>query len=423
MTVEVEAEPAEAPFEVFDSAPAPSSGRGLGRWLALAGLCAVLVGTAFAARRIDMKPWYKVTQLGRALATHVAIVPAAHAAPAEEPKPAKTGWSIKHDGHVPLRGGVLLLPKTFSPDEKGYDLVVHFHGDVKIVLQSMEYAGVNAALAVINHGVRSDAYRVPYTAPGTFEALLKQIEKGLVKRGVEKPKLRKLALTAWSAGYGAIESVLDTRRSVSADHDPLDAIIVLDGVHAGFIDGDNKRLSHRSVATYARAAKAAADGQLMMLLTHSQIDPIDYAGTERTHRYLLKQVNTVVNDSPMLSMPAQVALPAARRAAKKKRRMEPVSDTKVGELHVKGFEGNTRDHHAAHLTQMAPIALVDLAQRWGKVPPYKYESSKPKKRKSDEAEAKVDGAEKAADSASVSESSAAKSKPAGEPDSVYDSLP
>jgi hypothetical protein len=256
--------------------------------------------------------------------------------------------------------------------------------------------------------------------------LLAQIERGLVKRGVEAPKLRNLALTAWSAGYGGIESVLTTRRSTDADHDPLDAIIVLDGVHAGFIDGNNKRLSQRSVATFARAAKAAANNQLMMLLTHSQIDPIDYAGTERTHRYLLKQVNATVNASPMLPMPAQLALPAARRAAKKPRRMVPISDTRVGLLRVRGFEGNTRDHHAGHLTQMASIALGDLADRWGKVPPVRLELPKRKRRKKRDEDVERKGTKPAKDSdkasAAAGDSVAASSERSTGSDSPYDGL-
>src|SRR5690606_34240461 len=84
----------------------------------------------------------------------------AEPAPAETAKPtAGSGWRVRHEGHVPLPGGVLFLPASFDPGAEGYDLVIHFHGNTQIVRESFEHAGINAAVAVINHGIRSAAYR------------------------------------------------------------------------------------------------------------------------------------------------------------------------------------------------------------------------------------------------------------------------
>jgi len=277
----------------------------------------------------------------------------------------------------------LLFPRTFSPHKtEGYDLIIHFHGNVKIVHESVEQAGINAALAVINFGVGSDKYRLPYDVPGAFEELLAEIQAGLEKRGIVGSKLRRVALTAWSAGYGAIESILEERRAPHAHEDPLDAILVLDGVHAGFVDGDARRIDPSTMRVWVRAARAAADGQLLMLLTHSEIDPIDYAGTMRTHRFLLEQIGSRIQETPDLPLPPRIDVPAARNAVKTHRRMVPISVTRVGMLHVLGFEGITPDHHSAHLTQMGAIALPELGKRWGTVkpPPLEEDAKEPEQK-------------------------------------------
>jgi hypothetical protein len=287
---------------------------------------------------------------------------------ADTTPPPKTGWIVKYDGHVPLEGGVLVMPKSFKPDTDEFDLVIHFHGDVQIVKQSVEHAKLDAALAIINVGVRSAPYRQAYQVPGAYEALVKQIHAGLQRRGLRAPKLRRLALTSWSAGYGAVESILEHRTSPRAEHDALDAIIALDGVHAGFVDGDPARISERTVRAFLGACRAAKRDQLMVSLTHSAIDPGLYAGTRRTQEYLLSQMGVALAVEPMLPLPPHVTLPGARGAVASGRdqKMVPTSDTRVGSLRVQGFEGNTRKHHASHLTQMAAVALGDLAARWKK---------------------------------------------------------
>lgn len=274
--------------------------------------------------------------------------------------------TVRRDGHVPLDDGVLLLPKSFRPEAGGYDLIIHFHGDVAIVKESVTHANLNAALAIINVGVNSGPYRDAFQRQGHFERLLAQIHRGLQVRGVPEGELRRLALTAWSGGYGAIEGILTTRLPPERDRDPLDAIIVLDGIHCGFIDGDKRRMNPLSIRPFVWAARAAAEGELMFSMTHSEIDPITYASTKRTSAFLLKAVGATRNASAMLPLPPTVRLAAAAKAVASDRvqGMVPLSDTRAGTLRIQGFAGNTREHHAAHLTQMAAVGLPDLAARW-----------------------------------------------------------
>jgi hypothetical protein len=44
--------------------------------------------------------------------------------------------------------------------------------------------------------------------------------------------------------------------------------------------------------------------------------------------------------------------------------MKPTTEAHAGALHVRGYTGETPEHHMAHLIQMASIALPYLAERW-----------------------------------------------------------
>jgi hypothetical protein len=273
-------------------------------------------------------------------------------------------FTVVPDGYVTIDGGLLFAPRTFVDDDGRYDLIVHFHGGGEIVRQSVEHAGISALVAVINLGIGSAAYQEPFKDPGRFDALLAEVAAGAARKGVRLPQLRRLALTSWSAGYGAIESILEHRQAPHAERDPLDAIILLDSVHCGYVDHDPRRLNERSILPFIRAARAAAQGQLMMSVTHSEVETIGFASTSRSAALLLEAVGAPAASVALSPMPAHLTLPATAKSIGQRARMVPVSDTRVGLLRVQGFKGDGRAHHAAHLTQMAVVALPDLARRW-----------------------------------------------------------
>jgi hypothetical protein len=346
--------------------PPPREKRRAGWWatLSMALVCALAAALGYRSlsrtARIEGAP-----SLGGAVALLEGLSSRDGVAEPGPPSASRPPSALRRDGYDPVSGGVLFVPKSFRPTSGDYDLVVHFHGDVDIVRESVEHAGVDAALAVVNWGVLTTPYRKIYDIPGRFEALVAQIERALGRRGlVGPPRLRRLALTSWSAGYAAVESILQHRASPPPDADPLDAIVLLDGVHCRFRDGDPRLIDPRSVMAFLRAAQAAAEGRILFFLTHSQIETVDYASTARTARFILESVGAEPARSPMLPLPPHLELEAARGAMPREAWLIPVSHTEVGLLRVLGFRGNTPEQHAAHLTQMAAVALPELARRW-----------------------------------------------------------
>lgn len=272
-------------------------------------------------------------------------------------------WKIRHEGHIPIKGGVLYAPATFVPGADGsYDLIVHFHGNTSVVRESVEVAGINAMVAVVNLGIGSAVYREAYEAPGTWERLLEQIDRGVRRCGVPEPKLRRIALTGWSAGYAAIGSVLTFRSGA----DPIDAILMLDGIHASWREEDPSQMKPQVLRIFEDAARLAADGRILFTMTHSEIEPPFYAGTASTAEYLLRSVGAEPVYGTMFQVPEHLKLKSAEHAVSRRleKKMVPIAETRVGLFHVRGYAGDTREHHMAHLLQMAATVLPELKERW-----------------------------------------------------------
>jgi hypothetical protein len=169
-----------------------------------------------------------------------------------------------------------------------------------------------------------------------------------------------VAIGSWSGGYGAVSRILER------DTGTLDAVLVLDGIHCGYLEEDPKALNVQIISPFVTAARKAAEGDFLFSITHSEIDPGTYAGTSVTAGYLLDTVHGV-REAPGPA-PEHLQLRAAEGAVAKRleKRMEPTYEATVGTFHVRGYRGNTPEHHMAHLLQMGATALPELAERWAR---------------------------------------------------------
>lgn len=368
----------EAPEPELAAAPAAPAAPAAGLPLLL--LAAAVAVVLVVARALAGTPplavasWQSMLSVGRALvaagagagapsAPDIAAIFAVHAAQAEPAAPPK----VQRGGYASIPGGVLFTPESFRPAGSAYDLLIHFHGNTQVVRESAELARLDAAVAVVNLGVGSGPYEAAYASPGAYEALLADVNRAVAQRGVPAPRIRRLALSSWSAGYGAIGKILDVRRGT----DPLDAILVLDGIHTGWIEGarvhDLGALNLLPLAPFAAAARAAGRGELLFSITHAEVDPIAYAGSSLTADYLLQAAagRPVVRERAG-EAPPHLALRSAEGAVAKRleKQLTPTTEAQVGELRVRGFRGNTPEHHMAHLLQMGATVLPELAARW-----------------------------------------------------------
>jgi hypothetical protein len=266
---------------------------------------------------------------------------------------------LRREGHVFVHGGLFHAPESFHSDDGAFDLVVHFHGNALIVEESVNAAKINALVYIVNLGIGSGPYEDRYAVPGVFAESLSRIRITAEKRGLRDAKLRRVAISAWSAGYGAAAKILESKKNF----EQVDALLLLDGLHASYLDKQRKRDPNPAqIEMFMRFAKEAAEGKKLFTMTHSATRPPEYASVTETADVILKSLG--VERIETTDTPPQVTLPATEGVMTKKRYLEQTTEARKGGLRVRGYVGQTPDHHISHIVQMSATLLPELAERW-----------------------------------------------------------
>jgi hypothetical protein len=265
--------------------------------------------------------------------------------------------------HVKVGRGVLYIPRSFRTDDGSFDLLLHFHGNTRLVEESANEAELNALVHVSNLGTGSKAYERHFAVPGAFPKLLERIEKEAVQLGVDEAKIRRIAISSWSAGYGAVYRILQPDENLER----IDALMMLDGLHLGYVDEAQGTVDERHLAPFVRFAEAATGEKKLFILTHSEIRTHGYASAKTTADILLGQLGGTRRPvDPTESSPAKVDFEEARKALPRnfEQWLEATSTGTIGNFHLWGYSGRTPEHHMAHLVQMSVTVLPQLVKRW-----------------------------------------------------------
>ena len=194
-------------------------------------------------------------------------------------------------GRSPVAGAIMAIPPSFESEDGAYDLVVHFHGNTDLVEESFAIAKINAVLVLVNIGIGSGPYEDRFSNPDVMREMFTRVKGALAQRGLVNPTQRRLALTAWSAGYGAVVRILEN----PSLGDSIDSIILLDGIHASFMQ-NGIGIDPLRIAPFERFARKAMAGEKLFVITHSEIRPGEYAGTHETTDAILKAVGVARTD-------------------------------------------------------------------------------------------------------------------------------
>lgn len=279
----------------------------------------------------------------------------------ELPPEKRADSKLKREGHVFVNGGLLHVPPGFRSDDGAFDLYMHFHGNTKLVEESVAAAGVNAIVYIVNAGNGSGPYEDKFSVAGVLDLTIEKIQDTAKKQGLRDARVRRVALGSWSAGYGALAKLLDVTKNVER----IDSVLVLDGIHAAYLDPKAKTVDPLRLAPFTRFAKLAAEGKRLFSITHSDIGGTKYASTAETADALLREVGaerTAAQATPP-RVTTKTALAAFNKGAQDTR-LEQTTEGKKGGLHVRGYSGQTPDQHMAHLVQMSVTVLPELAERW-----------------------------------------------------------
>jgi hypothetical protein len=345
--------------------PPPARARsGARRWLA-GGLVGALVVTGLVLGGSQHAK-------NHTEAEHAVVVPSPTPSatldpdPAPTPAPAATAIradaALDREGHTLCAGGTLVVLPDFTSADGKFDLVIHAHGASDLVAQSAATTKLDGVIVAFSLGVGSGVYDAFFGWKPRFGIIVEQAEAVMEKRGLHGAKVRRIALGAFSAGFGGVERMLEQPGAIER----VDSVLLYDALHAGY--DEHHEIDFRRIEAVTTFAGLAVRGEKLFFATHSDIGTFEYASTHATADALLASFG--VARRPGGDTPASIALPALGGEAgyKLEHPLEPLSVAEKGGLTVRGFAGDKAEDHLAHLHQMATTGFPKLAERW-RTPP------------------------------------------------------
>lgn len=240
-------------------------------------------------------------------------------------------WSELGQGHF-------IAPVESPVDDSGrFNLVIHLNGD-EPARRELVQSGQHFILYSLTLE-QGQSYAPLFTGSALFDAIVAGVEQGLGKRTGRTAHVEHVAFSAWSAGFTGIEAAL--AQPFARD---IDGVVLGDALHAPRNDDTAFRAQ---LAPFVDFAKRAAAGEKFMFVSHSSIDPPDFASTTETAHYLIAEVG---------GKPASV------------RREDPLGLELVeyfsrGNFHVRGYAGNDKPDHCATVATLRS-AYAALGRRW-----------------------------------------------------------
>jgi hypothetical protein len=205
--------------------------------------------------------------------------------PAAIPAPAAVVRKLDPMQRVRSAGGaVIYIPADCLQGAAKYDLLFHFHGAGDVVARGMKEADLYAVLAVVNVGTGGDTYARALVGRGMLDSLLAQVAQELKAKCTNVPERGRIALSGFSAGYGAVSALL------KSDAARVDAVLLADGIHAGFDDVKRRHIEQNQLSAFVDFGKAAMRGEKLFSITHSAIQTPNYPSTTESTDFLLKKL-------------------------------------------------------------------------------------------------------------------------------------
>jgi hypothetical protein len=255
-----------------------------------------------------------------------------------EPCAARAADTSSLEDWAPVGRGKFTAPRGLALDENGgFDLVIHLLGDEPIRRELIE-SRQQFVLYTLTVG-QNQSYAPLFTGSQLQTSIVAGIEQALTKRLGKPAHLRHLAMSAWSAGFVGIEAALSQPWAKD-----IDAVILIDGLHA---PRANEVAFKAQMKPFVDFAARAAQGERSFLISHSSIDPPDFASTTECAHYLIASLG---------GRPQPV-----RRSDHFG--LELVEFFSQGDFQVRGYAGNDKADHCAQLAVLRD-AFVALGTRW-----------------------------------------------------------
>jgi hypothetical protein len=237
-----------------------------------------------------------------------------------------------------LGAGRYVMPKDAPTDAAGrFDVIVHLHGQDPILreLVKSEQRFVLYTLTL----PPDQGYGPMFSGGHFYDAVVAGVEQAVSRRSGRSARARRVVLSAWSAGFVGVASALS--QPVSKD---VDAVVLVDGLHAPRTDLEAFKAQLQPFVDYASRAAAA---ERFMYVSHSSIDPPQFASTTECAHYLI----ATLGGKP-ISVRRKDALG-----------LDLVEYFSRGDFHVRGYAGNDKADHCAQLGVLRDV-YASLGRRW-----------------------------------------------------------
>jgi hypothetical protein len=225
----------------------------------------------------------------------------------------------------------LFIPEGFQPDREGLDITLQLHGSAGVAERNfMQSAQPGVLVSVMLNGL-SGVYTEKFKDPQTFQRLIDETLTQLKARGYDPgARIRSVTVVSFSAGFGGVRELLKDSKIFAR----IDAIVMLDSIHAGFTGNpEERKVDPVNMEGFLKFAREALQSKKTMLITHSEIRPDNYASTMETADYLIAQLGK-------------------KREQVHKEWVEGLvlqSRFEEGRLTIYGFKGDTGADHMKHL--------------------------------------------------------------------------
>ncbi len=239
---------------------------------------------------------------------------------------------------------VVYRPAWFAPRDGKADIVVHFHGGSQLQEENFVTAQLNAVVVSINLGVTSGAYS-SFARAGepVFKTILEKTLSTLAMGGTPTLSAGRVALSAWSAGFGALRPLLQS----AAVRDRVDAVLIADGMFSAFVNPQLRTIHTDGLSGTFAFARAAVARQRLFVCTHTAIPTVEYASVAETTKALLDDLG--VPKKSLLGDPRQ-----------------PSYEAKRGLFTALGYAGANKEAHIDQIKFMGENMFKPLRERWNK---------------------------------------------------------
>lgn len=223
----------------------------------------------------------------------------------------------------------LFIPDYYvKPSDDSIMFVFHFHSASWAAEDQAYKTRANVILLNIHLGSLSSSYQNYFATQTNFQKILDTCLSVIKTNGIiANPKIKKLILTSFSAGYAGVREILKS----STYYNMIDALNLADGLHSNSDPGTMAV----QMKDFLQFAKDARDKKKIMLSTHSSIPTSGYQSTTQTANYLISGIGSM-----------RVTYSSFDEIGNQTSRCD------TGNFCLKGYTGQTADDHMKHLYAM-----------------------------------------------------------------------